>query len=258
MKIGFKKALTIFKYLAIVFTIVYWIGIVIDDWVFIEKYWAEKWAEYIGGWFVWYAIFFLAFSIYYWLIATIIILIYCKLILRVKIRELNAFNETFSKRNQNDKLLKKNRLRFDSIISDERFNFLESIFKRLADNDNSLTDIEILDAYFKFSDNIQTNTFATAELEWVTISVLCHFRPNLTEKLIRRGLLSIVYSLGDDIDWFTVRQFIDKKILADKAEPYGGLPPEIGQEWLKNLLPTQKEIVQKVLMNVIEENRKQE
>lgn len=84
MKNGFKKALTIFKYLAIVFTIVYWIGIIIDDWVFIEKYWTEHWSEYIGGWFVWFSIFFLAFSIYYWIIATIIILVYLKLILRIK------------------------------------------------------------------------------------------------------------------------------------------------------------------------------
>jgi len=170
---------------------------------------------------------------------------------------LNIFKNIFSKDKQADKLLDKNRIRFESIIADKRFNYLESIFKRLFDKDSTLTDVEILSAYFKFSDNIQTNTFAAAELEWVTISVLCHFRPNLTETLIRRGLLSIIYSLGDDIDWFTVGQFIDRRILADKVEPYGGLPPNVGQEWLKNLLPSQKETVQKVLLDVIEENRKE-
>lgn len=87
MKNGFKRALKIFKYLVFVFSIVYWIVIVIDDWVFIEKYWTEKWARYIGGWFVWYSIFFLTFSIYYWIIATIIIMIYFKLILRRKTKE---------------------------------------------------------------------------------------------------------------------------------------------------------------------------
>jgi len=170
---------------------------------------------------------------------------------------LKVIKDIFFKNNQADKLLDKNRLRFDSIIGDKRFNFLESIYKRLFDQDTGLTDAEILDAYFKFSDNIQTNTFAAAELEWVTISVLCHFRPNLTETLIRRGLFSIVYSLGDDIDWFTVGQFIDRRILADKVEPYGGLPPTVGQEWLKELLPAQKETVQNVLVDVIEENRKE-
>jgi hypothetical protein len=151
----------------------------------------------------------------------------------------------------------KNRQRFDSIISDKRSNHLENIYQRLFAGDTTLSDTEVLDAYFKFSDDIQTNTFAAAELEWVIISVLCHFRPNLTEALIRRGLLSIVYSLGDDIDWFTVRQFLDIRILADDIEPYGGLPPMDGQEWLKNLLPNQKDTVQKVLEDVIEENRRE-
>lgn len=84
MKKAFKKALTIFKYLTILFTIVYWVGIIIDDWVFIEKYWTEHWAEYIGGWFVWFLIFLFGFSIYYWGIATIMILIYFKLFLKTK------------------------------------------------------------------------------------------------------------------------------------------------------------------------------
>lgn len=154
-------------------------------------------------------------------------------------------------------LAKKNRQRFNSIISDNRFDYLENIYQRLFAGDTTLGDTEILDAYLKFSDNIQTNTFATAELEWTTISVLCHFRPNLTETLIRRGLLSIVYSLGDDIDWFTVQQFLERRILAHNIAPYGGLPPTVGHEWLKNLLPNQKETIQKVLEDVIEENRKE-
>lgn len=169
---------------------------------------------------------------------------------------LKGLRDFFSKTIKVD-TLDKNRQRFDSIISDKRFNFLESIYKRLFENDTTLADKEILDAYFKFSDNIQTNTFAAAELEWVTISVLCHFRTHLTETLLRRGLLTIVYSLGDDIDWFTVKQFIDRQILDSKTEPYGGLPPTVGQEWLKNILPNQKEMVQKVLVDVIEQNRKE-
>lgn len=153
------------------------------------------------------------------------------------------------------KLAQKNKQRFEDIISDTRSNYLESIYKRLFDNDASLTDKEILDAYFKFSDSIQTNTFAAAELEWVAISVLCYFRSNLTETLLRRGLLSIVWSLGDDIDWFTVLQFIERRIIGNKLEPYGGLPPESGQKWLTEILPTQKEIIQKVLEDVIKKNQ---
>lgn len=150
--------------------------------------------------------------------------------------------------------MNKNRLRFESIITDQRFNYLENIYKRLFENDDSLKDSEILSAYFKFSDSIQTNSFSAAELEWVIISVICHYRPNLMETLMKRGLLAIVYSLGADIDWFTVGQFIDKRILNDEVEPYGGLPPEIGQVWLKNLLPFHKELIQKVLLEVIEED----
>ena len=168
---------------------------------------------------------------------------------------LKKLKDIFIKQNQPISLTLKNRQRFDSIISDNRHNFLESIYKRLFDKDPLLTEEEILEAYFKFSDQIQTNTFAAAELEWVTISVLCYFRPNLTETLLRRALLSVVWSLGDDIDWFTVLQFIEKRILADEAEPYGGLPPDIGLKWLTEILPAEKETIQKVLDDVIKENR---
>jgi hypothetical protein len=163
--------------------------------------------------------------------------------------------DIFQRRIRPISLTQKNRQRFDSIISDSRFNYLESIYKRLLNNDTTVTDTEILDAYFKFSDSIQTNTFAAAELEWVTISVPCYFRRNLTETLLRRALLSIVWSLGDNIDWVIVVQFIEKRILADQAEPYGGLPPDIGQKWLKEILPTEKETIQKDLNDVIKQNR---
>jgi hypothetical protein len=165
---------------------------------------------------------------------------------------LSLFNNIFS----NNKHSKK-RKRFNNIIKDKRFNYLESIFIRIYDNDKTLTDKEIVDAYYQFSNKTQTNTFSAAELEWVVISVLCYFHPNLTEKLTRRGLLSTVYSLGDDIDWFTVKQFIERRILSDKSEPYGGLPPTEGQLWLRNLLPSKKDIIQKVLEDVVKENRKE-
>lgn len=154
-------------------------------------------------------------------------------------------------------LLEKNRMRFDSIMSDSRFNYLAPVYKRLLEKDLSLTDAEILTSYFKFSDSIQTNTFAAAELELATISVLCYFRPNLTETLIKRGLLSVVWSLGDNIDWFTVLQFVERRITGKGIEPYGGLPPDPGITWLTAILPTLKETIQKVLEEVIIDNRKE-
>jgi len=154
-------------------------------------------------------------------------------------------------------LVDENRRRFNGIISDVRFNYLERIYERLFDEDATLSDAEIVESYFKFSDCIQTNTFSAAELEWVVISVICYFRPSLTGIMLRRGLRSIVWSLGDDVDSFTVLQFIDVRILADEAEPYGGLPPAVGLKWLTDILPTQKEAVQMVLNDVIEENRRE-
>lgn len=163
----------------------------------------------------------------------------------------------FRRQNSEKALLEKNRRRFDSIISDSRSNYLAIVYKRLFEKDSSLTDSEILNCYFKFSDSIQTNTFAAAELELATISVLCYFRPNLTETLINRGLLSIVWSLGDDIDWFTVLQFVERRITGKGIEPYGGLPPDSGIKWLTVILPTQKETIQRVLEEVIADNRKE-
>lgn len=158
---------------------------------------------------------------------------------------------------KSEKLLERNKIRFNQIISDKRFNYLEEIYQSLFENKDALTDEEILNAYFNFSNKMQSNSFAIAELEWVIISILCHFRPNLTATLLKRPLLAIICSIGDDIDWFTVKQFIDRRILAKNAEPYGGLPPELGVLWLKELLPNKKEKVQKILEIVIEENRKE-
>lgn len=165
--------------------------------------------------------------------------------------------ELFHTQSKPVKLKQNKRQRFDSIHSDSRFNFLEEIYRRLSINDLSLTDEEILDKYYKFSDSIQTNTLSAAELEWVTISIICYHRPNLIEILIRRGLLCIVYSFGDDIHSSTVLEFINRRILLDEVEPYGGLPPDVGIKWLADILPTLQDAVQKVLQDVIEQNRRE-
>ena len=151
----------------------------------------------------------------------------------------------------------KNKLRFESIHSDARFNSLKDIYKRLIERDESLTNDEILEHYFEFSKKIQTNTFAAAELELVSISTLCYFRPQLTNILIRNGLLSIVYSLGDNIGFDAVTNFVECRILANNVEPYGGWPQEEGIKWLTEILPQTQNSVEKNLADVIKKNQEE-
>jgi hypothetical protein len=80
MKESYKKAWKIFKYLFLLFTLIYWVGVIIDDWVFIEKYWETNWLEYIGIWMMYFLLYSLGLSFYYWLIGTIFILINQKII----------------------------------------------------------------------------------------------------------------------------------------------------------------------------------
>jgi hypothetical protein len=90
MKASFRKALKLFKYSTILFSIVYWIYIVIDDYVFIENYWTTNWAEYLGLWTLYFLVYFLAFSFYFWLITTTIILTYHKIIKPIKDKKTNG------------------------------------------------------------------------------------------------------------------------------------------------------------------------
>jgi len=83
MKNAFKKTFKIFKYLAIIFTVVFWIYMIYDDFIFIEKYGLRL--EYIGLWFIWYFIYFLGFAFYFWVIASVIILVYHKVVKRTKL-----------------------------------------------------------------------------------------------------------------------------------------------------------------------------
>lgn len=80
MKTTFKKSFTLYKYLSIIFTITFWIYILYDDFIFIEKYGLRF--ELILSWLAWFLIYFLGFSIYFWVIISILILVYHKLIKR--------------------------------------------------------------------------------------------------------------------------------------------------------------------------------
>lgn len=83
MKSSFKIALKISKYLSIVFTILFWIYAIYDDYVFIEKYGLKL--DSLGLWFVWYLAYFLAFTLYFWIISSSFIFIYHKLSKRTKV-----------------------------------------------------------------------------------------------------------------------------------------------------------------------------
>lgn len=83
MKNSFKKLLTVYKYLSFVSSIGYWIYIVIDDFHFIEKYWHTHWWDYLVIWTSYFLVYFIALSIYFWLISAAIIFIYHKLIKRL-------------------------------------------------------------------------------------------------------------------------------------------------------------------------------
>ncbi|MEO5775803.1 MAG: hypothetical protein ABIQ27_02800 [Flavobacterium sp.] len=82
MKNSFKKALKLFKYLSILFSITYWTYMIYDDWIFIENYWDTNWQDYICTWTVWFLIYFWVFAFYYWLTAIVVALVYHKLIKR--------------------------------------------------------------------------------------------------------------------------------------------------------------------------------
>lgn len=80
MKKAFLISLKVFKYLFIIFSLIYWIGVVIDDWALIEKYFHTNSLQYLGIWMVWFLIFALAFSLAFWSLAALIILIQFKFI----------------------------------------------------------------------------------------------------------------------------------------------------------------------------------
>ena len=84
MKDSLKRAFKIYKYLSLVFSVIYWIYVVIDDYVFIEEYWDTHWLEYLGIWILYFLTYFLAFSLYFWIAALIVILVYLNVVKRKK------------------------------------------------------------------------------------------------------------------------------------------------------------------------------
>ncbi len=78
MKNSFKKAWKFYLILLSILTVTFWVYMIYDDWIFVEKYGITL--EDIWSWFRWYLGYcFIGFSIYYWILTTIGILIYHKI-----------------------------------------------------------------------------------------------------------------------------------------------------------------------------------
>ena len=89
MKACFNKARKIYVVLSVLFTIAFLLYAIIDDWAFFEKFGKEILLDHLASWTIWYLIYLLAFSLYYWLGVTVLILIYYKVILRKKSSNVN-------------------------------------------------------------------------------------------------------------------------------------------------------------------------
>ncbi|HEY3430016.1 MAG TPA: hypothetical protein VGK39_05010 [Cyclobacteriaceae bacterium] len=71
---AFRKNFKIFLYLSIVSLFAYSIYILLDDYVFIEKY-GLSWTG-VGIWALYYLAYYTPFLVFYWIATTIAILIY--------------------------------------------------------------------------------------------------------------------------------------------------------------------------------------
>ena len=87
MEKGYKKARKVFTYLIIMFTVAYWVYTPVDDWISVKKFWTESWLEFLDEWIASFAIYLLIGSLYYWTLATIVILIYYKIVLPHKVNQ---------------------------------------------------------------------------------------------------------------------------------------------------------------------------
>ena len=75
----FIKALKYFKYSFIIFSILFWIIMIADDLIFVEKHGAETF-ENVPFWFLFYFAYSLFFSFFYWLVSSLGIVVYHKFI----------------------------------------------------------------------------------------------------------------------------------------------------------------------------------
>ena len=75
-----NKIYRVYKYSLVLFTIVYWVYVIIDDYNFIIKYWNSSWLMYLGIWFMYYIAYLVVFISCFWFPLAVVVLIYYKLI----------------------------------------------------------------------------------------------------------------------------------------------------------------------------------
>jgi hypothetical protein len=80
MKDLLRQTFKIYKYFSLAFFLAYSIYIVMDDYIFIEKYWESYWLEYLGLGIIYFLMYFLVFSFYFWIVAIGAIFVYSKII----------------------------------------------------------------------------------------------------------------------------------------------------------------------------------
>lgn len=93
MKRSINIALKIYKYLLVLYSIVFWVYVIIDDHVFIEKNGSTHWLEYFGIWLLYFFGYLIALSIYFWLVTWMVIILlnfFKKLGIRTKTENKNA------------------------------------------------------------------------------------------------------------------------------------------------------------------------
>lgn len=70
-----RKYIMTYKYLSIVFCIGYYIFVIIDDLKLIKEYWETSILYYLFIWTSYFIVFFIYFSIFYWLVCIVLIFI---------------------------------------------------------------------------------------------------------------------------------------------------------------------------------------
>lgn len=149
----------------------------------------------------------------------------------------------------------KNRKRFESIVSDTRFNYFEPIFNEF-EKGVEVSDDEIILAYNNFAGAVYSNTIAMAELHMVLVATIAVHNPRLIEELLERPILMLYLSFGEKVENESIVRFVNNRLLAKDAEPYGGLPNKKAMKWLKNFIPKNPELVERVFDKVIAEEEK--
>jgi len=163
---------------------------------------------------------------------------------------ISLLNRIFSAGSKNQK---KNRARFKAVISDERFNYLDSVFNDL-EKGVFVSDEDVLNAYSQFSAKMASNVVSLGELHFVLTATIASYKPNLAEELLDRPLEMLVVLYGDDLTVEVVNNFITSQILRKDTDAYAGLPNKKAITWLETFFINNQELVERKIKESIAEH----